>query len=28
MWPNNDLIDLLEIEHPILQAPMGGLRAP
>lgn len=24
MWPRTDLIDLLEIDHPILQAPMGG----
>ncbi len=24
MWPRTDLTDLLEIEHPILQAPMGG----
>jgi len=24
MWPQTDLIDLLEIDHPILQAPMGG----
>lgn len=24
MWPKSDLTDLLEIEHPILQAPMGG----
>ncbi len=23
-WPRIDLLDLLEIEHPILQAPMGG----
>lgn len=24
MWPRMDLTDLLEIDHPILQAPMGG----
>lgn len=24
MWPRTDLMDLLEIDHPILQAPMGG----
>ena len=24
MWPRTDLTDLLEIDHPILQAPMGG----
>jgi nitronate monooxygenase len=24
MWPRSDLLDLLEIDHPILQAPMGG----
>jgi nitronate monooxygenase len=28
MWPRRDLIDLLEIEHPILQAPMGGESTP
>ena len=28
MWPNNELIDLLEIEHPIVQAPMGGESTP
>ena len=28
MWPNRDLIDLLGIEHPILQAPMGGESTP
>jgi len=28
MWPNNRLIDLLEIEHPIVQAPMGGESTP
>lgn len=24
MWPRSDFLDLLGIEHPILQAPMGG----
>lgn len=24
MWPRHDLLDLLDIEHPIIQAPMGG----
>ena len=24
MWPNNELIDLLRIEFPIIQAPMAG----
>ncbi len=24
MWPNRQLLDLLEIEHPIIQAPMAG----
>ena len=28
MWPTRDLIDLLEIDHPILQAPMGGESTP
>lgn len=28
MWPKRDLIDLLGIEHPILQAPMGGESTP
>ncbi len=28
MWPRSDLMDLLEIEHPILQAPMGGESTP
>jgi len=28
MWPNSKLIELLEIEHPILQAPMGGESTP
>ena len=28
MWPRRDLIDLLGIEHPILQAPMAGDATP
>ncbi len=24
-WPNRRLLDLLKIDHPIIQAPMGGL---
>lgn len=28
MWPRRDLIDLLGIEHPIVQAPMGGESTP
>ena len=28
MWPRTDLIDLLRIEHPLLQAPMGGESTP
>jgi hypothetical protein len=24
MWPRTDLLDLLKIDYPILQAPMGG----
>ena len=28
MWPRRELIDLLDIEHPILQAPMGGDATP
>ena len=28
MWPRSDLIDQLEIEHPIAQAPMGGESTP
>ena len=28
MWPRTDLIDRLEIEHPLLQAPMGGESTP
>jgi hypothetical protein len=27
-WPNKRLIDLLKIEHPIVQAPMGGHVTP
>jgi hypothetical protein len=27
-WPNRRLIDLLKIEHPIIQAPMGGAVSP
>ena len=28
MWPDTQPIDLLEIEHPILLAPMGGETTP
>jgi nitronate monooxygenase len=28
MWPRTDLIDLLGITHPIIQAPMGGFSSP
>jgi len=28
MWPRRDFIDLLEIDHPIVQAPMGGESTP
>lgn len=28
MWPRSDLTDLLEIEHPIIQAPMAGSTTP
>jgi nitronate monooxygenase len=28
MWPRGDLIDLLGIDHPIVQAPMGGEATP
>src|SRR5215468_8729376 len=28
MWPRTNLINLLEIEHPIIQAPMGGASTP
>jgi nitronate monooxygenase len=28
MWPDRRLCDLLNIEHPIIQAPMGGLARP
>ena len=27
-WPNRRLIDLLKIDHPIIQAPMGGHVSP
>lgn len=27
-WPNRRLLDLLKIEHPIVQAPMGGHTRP
>jgi len=28
MWPNHDLIDLLGLELPIIQAPMAGANGP
>ena len=28
MWPRTDLIDLLGITHPIIQAPMAGSTTP
>ncbi len=28
MWPNTALLDLLGIEHPIIQAPMAGATTP
>src|SRR3712207_3184879 len=28
MWPRSDLIDLLGVTHPIIQAPMAGLATP
>jgi nitronate monooxygenase len=28
MWPRTDLIDLLGITHPIIQAPMSGFSGP
>jgi nitronate monooxygenase len=28
MWPRKELIDLLQIEHPIIQAPMAGSATP
>ena len=28
MWPRRDLLDLLAIEHPIIQAPMAGSATP
>jgi nitronate monooxygenase len=27
-WPNRRLLDLLKIDHPIIQAPMGGAVSP
>jgi len=27
-WPNNELLGLLGIDHPIIQAPMSGLTTP
>ncbi len=28
MWPRTDLLDLLKLEHPIIQAPMAGSTTP
>ena len=28
MWPRTDLLDLLGITHPIIQAPMSGFTSP
>jgi len=28
MWPRTDLLDLLGITHPIIQAPMSGFSSP
>ena len=28
IWPNRRLLDLLRVEHPIIQAPMGGHVSP
>ena len=28
MWPRTDLIELLEVDHPIIQAPMSGSDSP
>jgi nitronate monooxygenase len=28
MWPSTDLTDLLQIKHPIIQAPMAGSTNP
>ncbi len=28
MWPDTRICDLLEIEHPIIQAPMAGSSTP
>ena len=27
-WPRTDLVDLLGITHPIIQAPMSGFGGP
>ncbi|MGC2201806.1 MAG: nitronate monooxygenase, partial [Stellaceae bacterium] len=28
MWPRTDLIELLGIAHPLVQAPMSGIAPP
>ena len=28
MWPDRRLLDLLGIDHPIIQAPMAGVATP
>lgn len=28
MWPNSELLDLLGVDHPIIQAPMAGATTP
>jgi len=28
MWPRTDLLNLLGITHPIIQAPMSGFSSP
>ena len=28
IWPNHDLLDLLNIEVPVIQAPMAGANGP
>lgn len=28
MWPRTDLTDLLEVKHPVIQAPMAGAATP
>ena len=28
MWPRTDLLNLLGINHPIVQAPMSGFSSP